>query len=170
MILAHTVKGYGLGGAGEAANDTHSVKKLDIKALKSFRDRFGLPISDDALNSVPYYRPPDDSPEMIYMEQQRRKLGGTIPNRLAAFPAMDVPELDAFKKQIESSGERAISTTMAFVRVLSALVKDANIGKFVVPIVPDEARTFGMEGMFRQLGIYSSAGQMYTPRDREQLM
>ena len=170
VILAHTVKGYGLGGAGEAANDTHSVKKLDIKALKSFRDRFGLPISDDALNSVPYYRPPDDSPEMIYMKQQRRKLGGTIPNRLAKFPAMDVPELDTFKKQIESSGERAISTTMAFVRVLSALVKDANIGKFVVPIVPDEARTFGMEGMFRQLGIYSSAGQKYTPHDREQIM
>ncbi|MAH73955.1 MAG: pyruvate dehydrogenase (acetyl-transferring), homodimeric type [Cellvibrionales bacterium TMED49] len=170
VILAHTVKGYGLGGAGEAANDTHSVKKLDIKALRSFRDRFGLPISDDTLHSVPYYRPPDDSPEMLYMKQQRDTLGGAIPSRLAEFPAMKIPELDTFKKQTESSGERAISTTMAFVRVLSTLVKDVNIGKFIVPIVPDEARTFGMEGMFRQLGIYSSAGQKYTPHDREQIM
>tara|TARA_E500000178_G_scaffold104948_1_gene104631 strand:+ start:24385 stop:27033 length:2649 start_codon:yes stop_codon:yes gene_type:complete len=170
VILAHTVKGYGLGGAGEAANDTHSVKKLDIKALKSFRDRFGLPISDDALHSVPYYRPPDDSPEMLYMSQQRSRLGGAIPSRQVEFQAMNIPNLDTFKKQVESSGERAISTTMAFVRILSTLVKDVNIGKFVVPIVPDEARTFGMEGMFRQLGIYSSAGQKYTPHDREQIM
>jgi len=170
VILAHTVKGYGLGGAGEAANDTHSVKKLDIDSLRGFRDRFGIPVSDDQLENVPYYRPPEDSPELEYMRRRRASLGGSLPARKADFTAMKVPELSAFKKQLESSGEREISTTMAFVRVLSTLIKDKTIGSSVVPIVPDEARTFGMEGMFRQLGIYTSEGQKYVPHDHQQIM
>lgn len=170
VILAHTVKGYGMGAAGEAANDTHSVKKLDIESLKNFRDRFGIPIPDDKLESVPYYRPPEDSPELVYMRNRRETLGGPLPSRTSDFDAMQVPGLDAFEKQLESTGEREISTTMAFVRVLSNLIKDKNIGKYVVPIVPDEARTFGMEGMFRQLGIYTSAGQKYVPHDHQQIM
>ncbi|MDE0842038.1 MAG: pyruvate dehydrogenase (acetyl-transferring), homodimeric type, partial [Porticoccaceae bacterium] len=170
VILAHTVKGYGLGSAGEAANDTHSVKNLDVESLRSFRDRFGLPIADSDLAEVPYYRPADDSPEMTYMRRQRGLLGGSLPSRSADFLSMQTPELQAFGKQLQSSGERAISTTMAFVRILSVLIKDTNIGQFVVPIVPDEARTFGMEGMFRQLGIYTSEGQKYTPHDRQQIM
>ena len=170
VILAHTVKGYGLGGAGEAANDTHSVKKLDIDSLRGFRDRFGIPVSDDQLENVPYYRPPEDSPELEYMRRRRASLGGSLPARKADFNAMKVPELSTFKKQLESSGEREISTTMAFVRVLSTLIKDKTIGSSVVPIVPDEARTFGMEGMFRQLGIYTSEGQKYVPHDHQQIM
>ncbi len=170
VILAHTVKGYGLGSAGEAANDTHSVKNLDLDSLRSFRDRFGLPIADNEIAEVPYYRPPDDSPEMVYMRRQRDLLGGPLPSRSADFVSLKTPDLEAFEKQLQSSGERAISTTMAFVRILSVLIKDPNIGKFVVPIVPDEARTFGMEGMFRQLGIYTSEGQKYTPHDRQQIM
>jgi len=170
VILAHTVKGYGLGGAGEAANDTHSVKKLDIDSLRGFRDRFGIPVPDDQLQNVPYYRPPEDSPELEYMRRRRASLGGSLPARKADFTAMKVPELSAFKKQLESSGEREISTTMAFVRVLSTLIKDKTIGSSVVPIVPDEARTFGMEGMFRQLGIYTSEGQKYVPHDHQQIM
>jgi len=169
VILAQTVKGYGMG-AGEAANITHSVKKLDLDSLKSFRDRFGIPISDDELKNVPYYRPAPDSPEMVYMQKRRKELKGYLPIRDGDFEPMKVPSLDAFKGQLKSSGEREISTTMSFVRVLSALVKDKNIGERVVPIVPDEARTFGMEGMFRQLGIYSSAGQKYTPHDADQIM
>jgi pyruvate dehydrogenase E1 component len=170
VILAHTVKGYGLGGAGEAANDTHSVKKLDIDSLRGFRDRFGIPVSDDQLENVPYYRPPEDSPELEYMRRRRASLGGSLPARKADFTAMKVPALSTFKKQLESSGEREISTTMAFVRVLSTLIKDKTIGSSVVPIVPDEARTFGMEGMFRQLGIYTSEGQKYVPHDHQQIM
>ena len=170
VILAQTVKGYGLGGAGEAANDTHSVKKLDMDSLRKFRDRFGIPIPDDQLETVPYYKPAEDSPEIAYMKSRRQELGGPLPARKADFEPMTTPPLSAFKKQLESSGEREISTTMAFVRVLSSLVKDKNIGKRVVPIVPDEARTFGMEGMFRQLGIYTSAGQKYVPHDHQQIM
>ncbi len=170
VILAQTVKGYGLGGAGEAANDTHSVKKLDMDSLRKFRDRFGIPIPDDQLETVPYYKPAEDSPEIAYMKSRRQELGGPLPARKADFEPMTTPPLSAFKKQLESSGEREISTTMAFVRVLSSLVKDKNIGSRVVPIVPDEARTFGMEGMFRQLGIYTSAGQKYVPHDHQQIM
>jgi len=170
VILAQTVKGYGLGGAGEAANDTHSIKKLDIESLRGFRDRFGIPVSDDNLESVPYYRPAEDSPELEYMRRRRKSLGGSLPARQADFTAMKAPGLETFKKQLESSGEREISTTMAFVRVLSTLVKDKTIGSSVVPIVPDEARTFGMEGMFRQLGIYTSEGQKYVPHDHQQVM
>jgi pyruvate dehydrogenase E1 component len=170
VILAHTVKGYGLGSAGEATNETHSVKKLDVESLKKFRDRFGVPIADEDLKEVPYYRPPTDSPEIQYLRKRRQELHGPLPARRSEFDALEVPRLDAFKAQVKGTGDRAISTTMAFVRMLSTLAKDKKIGERVVPIVPDEARTFGMEGMFRQLGIYSSAGQKYTPHDADQIM
>lgn len=170
VILAQTVKGYGMGAAGEAANETHSVKKLDIESLRGFRDRFGIPISDHELTTVPYYRPAPDSPEMVYMRKRREALGGVLPKRQPDFTSLDVPSLETFKAQLKGTGERQISTTMAFVRILSSLIKDKNMGQRVVPIVPDEARTFGMEGMFRQLGIYSSAGQKYTPHDHDQIM
>jgi pyruvate dehydrogenase E1 component len=170
VVLAQTVKGYGMGDAGEAQNETHSLKKLDVGSLRKFRDRFGVPLSDDELESVPYYRPAPDSPEMVYMRKQRERLGGYIPRRQADFEALPMPPLDAFESQLKGSGKRSISTTMAFVRMLSILTKDKQLGKRVVPIVPDEARTFGMEGMFRQLGIYSSVGQRYTPHDHDQIM
>ena len=169
VILAKTVKGYGTGEAGEANNETHALKKLDLEGLKAFRDRFDIPISDQELENVPYYRPPPDSPEMRYMNERRQALGGIIPTRRAQMEALETPPLTAFGNHLKSSGTREISTTMAFVRMLSSLVQDADIGKRVVPIVPDEARTFGMEGMFRQLGIYSSVGQRYTPHDSGQV-
>jgi pyruvate dehydrogenase E1 component len=170
VILAMTVKGYGTGEAGEANNETHSLKKLDMESLKAFRDRFGIPISDGELKNVPYYRPAPDSPEMRYMRERRETLGGQIPVRRNDFEALEVPSLEELGGQLKGSGKREISTTMSFVRTLSTLVKDKSIGSRVVPIVPDEARTFGMEGMFRQLGIYSSAGQKYTPQDAGQIM
>ncbi|WP_373087187.1 pyruvate dehydrogenase (acetyl-transferring), homodimeric type [Zhongshania sp.] len=170
VVLAMTVKGYGLGEGGEAQNETHSVKKLGVEELKKFRDRFGVPISDEDLKSVPYYRPAEDSPEMVYMRKRREKLGGFLPARQADFEALKIPELDSFSAQLKATGKREISSTMAFVRMLSNLVKDKEIGSRIVPIVPDEARTFGMEGMFRQLGIYSSQGQRYTPHDSDQIM
>ncbi len=170
VVLAMTVKGYGLGEGGEAQNETHSVKKLGVEELKKFRDRFGVPISDEDLKSVPYYRPAEDSPEMVYMRKRREKLGGFLPARQADFEALKIPELDSFSAQLKTTGKREISSTMAFVRMLSSLVKDKEIGSRIVPIVPDEARTFGMEGMFRQLGIYSSQGQRYTPHDSDQIM
>jgi pyruvate dehydrogenase E1 component len=170
VILAMTVKGYGTGESGEANNETHSLKKLDMDSLKAFRDRFAIPISDAELKHVPYYRPAPDSPELRYMHQRREALGGAIPARRQQVELLTVPPLSAFGSQLKSSGKRAVSTTMAFVRMLSTLVKDKDIGERVVPIVPDEARTFGMEGMFRQLGIYSSVGQRYTPHDSGQIM
>ncbi|AKH70325.1 pyruvate dehydrogenase E1 component, homodimeric type [Spongiibacter sp. IMCC21906] len=170
VVLAMTVKGYGLGEGGEAQNEAHSVKKLDVEELKKFRDRFGVPISDDDLANVPYYRPPADSPEMAYMHKRRQELGGYLPARQADFDALETPALDKFAAQTKSTGKREVSTTMAFVRILSSLVKDKTVGERIVPIVPDEARTFGMEGMFRQLGIYSSQGQRYTPHDSDQIM
>jgi pyruvate dehydrogenase E1 component len=170
VILAMTVKGYGLGSSGEAANDTHSVKKLQLEDLKKFRDRFGLPIPDEQLAATPYYRPPEDSPELVYMRRRREQLGGYLPARHAEFEPLEVPGRDTFARLLESTGERAISSTMAFVRLLQTLVRDRDIGPRVVPIVPDEARTFGMEGMFRQLGIYSSAGQRYVPHDAGQIL
>ena len=170
VILAMTVKGYGTGEAGEANNETHSLKKLDMDSLKAFRDRFGIPISDDELQEVPYYRPAADSPEMRYMRKRREELGGQIPTRRQHMELLSTPPISAFANQLKSSGKREVSTTMAFVRMLSSLVKDKDIGERVVPIVPDEARTFGMEGMFRQLGIYSSVGQQYTPQDAGQIM
>jgi pyruvate dehydrogenase E1 component len=165
VILAMTVKGYGTSEAGEASNETHSLKKLDLKSLKAFRDRFGVPISDSALKDVPFYRPDDDSPEMAYMRERRAQLGGHIPCRRPLSYHLPAPSRATYASQLKSSGKREISTTMAFVRILSSLIKDKEIGQRVVPIVPDEARTFGMEGMFRQLGIYSAAGQNYTPHD-----
>ena len=170
VILAHTVKGYGIGSAGEAQNTTHSVKKLDVESLKRFRDRFDIPLSDKELETVPFYRPSSDSPEMKYMLEQRKKLGGFLPQRRAKGEVLNVPPLSLFDSVLKGSGKREISTTMAFVRLLTLLTKDKEIGERVVPIIPDEARTFGMEGMFRQLGIYSSQGQKYTPMDSEQVM
>ncbi len=170
VILAKTVKGYGLGLAGEAQNISHSVKKLDIESLKTFRDRFDIPLPDSELAEVPYYRPAADTPEMRYLKERRQALGGPLPARSHEFEALDVPGLDLFEAVTKGSGKREISTTMAFVRILSAVIKHKGIGDRVVPIVPDEARTFGMEGMFRQLGIYSSSGQLYEPTDAGQIM
>ena len=170
VILAKTVKGYAFGAAAEAQNATHSIKKLDIEGLKTFRDRFNIPIPDDKLESVPYYRPAEDSLEMNYMRKKRAALGGPVPARRKDAMPLKVPSLDAFAAQLQSTKDREISTTMAFVRMLTTLCKDKEIGQRVVPIVPDEARTFGMEGMFRQIGIYSSAGQLYEPVDSKQVM
>ncbi len=170
VILAKTVKGYGMGAAGEAGNETHSLKKLNLEELKRFRDRFGVPISDEEIADVPYYRPPEDSPEISYMRERRAALGGSIPARRATPCSLPVPSIEAFERQLESTGEREISTTMAFVRILSILTEDEHIGERIVPIIPDEARTFGMEGLFRKLGIYSSQGQLYTPVDSGKIM
>ncbi len=170
VILAQTVKGYGTGESGEANNETHSLKKLDVESLKKFRDRFNIPLSDDELKTVPYYRPAPDSPEMQYMLKRRKELGGFLPQRSNDVPDLEIPSLDAFKSQLKDTGKREISSTMAFVRILSTLAKDKNIGERIVPIVPDEARTFGMEGMFRQMGIFSAQGQQYTPHDSDQIM
>jgi pyruvate dehydrogenase E1 component len=170
VILAQTVKGYGMGSSGEAINKTHSAKALATEDLKKFRDRFELPISDEDLPNLPYYRPAEDSPEMQYMKARRQALKGYLPSRNGRFDPLPVPALEAFAAQLKSTGEREISTTMSFVRILSSLVKDKQIGKQVVPIVPDEARTFGMEGMFKSVGIYSSEGQKYTPHDAGQMM
>ena len=170
MILAHTIKGYGFGEAGEAQNTAHSLKKLDIDQLRAFRDRFAVPLKDEELKDVPYYRPAPDSPEIVYMKKRRQELGGFYPKRRKDCQPLQIPDLDIFKAVLDGSGDRKISTTMAFVRILAALTKDKRIGKRVVPIVPDEARTFGMEGMFRQLGIYTAEGQKYVPEDRDQIM
>ncbi|MFZ5560919.1 MAG: pyruvate dehydrogenase (acetyl-transferring), homodimeric type [Pseudomonadota bacterium] len=168
VILAKTVKGYGTG-AGEAANKTHQLKKLDLEALKAFRDKFDIPFSDEELKRLPFFRPADDSPEVRYMRERRETLGGYLPCRRAECDALEIPELGAFAQVLEGT-DKPISTTMAFVRILNALVKAQGIGGRIVPIVPDEARTFGMEGMFRQLGIYSNVGQLYEPEDRDQIM
>ena len=165
VILAKTVKGYGMGDAGESENTSHQVKKLDYEGLKHFRDRFDVPLTDAELKDIPYYRPPEDSPELAYLRKRREALGGSIPRRTEAQETLPIPPLETFKALLEGSGRREISTTMAFVRFLGTLVRDRQIGKRVVPIIPDEARTFGMEGMFRQLGIYSSQGQLYEPQD-----
>jgi len=170
VILAKTVKGYGMGDAGEAQNTTHQQKSMDIDSLKAFRDRFDLPLTDEQVESLSFYRPPADSPEMVYMAERRAAMGGSVPARRRKGNELVVPELSAFENMLTATGEREISTTMAFVRILSTLVRDKQIGKYIVPIVPDEARTFGMEGMFRQLGIYSSAGQLYEPQDNDQVM
>jgi len=170
VILAKTVKGYAFGAAAEAQNATHSVKKLDIEALKKFRDRFGIPIKDSELKDVPYYRPPENSLELKYLRKMREPLGQPVPQRRSVTYPLKIPNLETFGSQMASSGEREISTTMAFVRLLSTLCKDKEIGQRIVPIVPDEARTFGMEGMFRQMGIYSSVGQLYDPADSNQVM
>ena len=170
VILAKTVKGYGMGEAGEGQNITHQQKKMGEEALKAFRDRFNIPISDDAIADAPFYRPEEDSPEIKYLLDRRKALGGFLPQRRKQATPLEVPGLDAFEGQLKGTGDREISTTMAFVRILTALTRDKKIGKYVVPIVPDEARTFGMEGLFRQLGIYAPHGQLYEPMDADQLM
>ncbi len=170
VVLAKTIKGYGMGSSGEAQNIAHQQKHLDLRAMRQFRDRFAIPISDADLAKVPFYRPPDDSPEAHYLRERTRALGYVPQRRQRASTSLAVPERSAFASALQSSGERELSTTMAFTRLLSALFKDKAIGKRVVPIVADESRTFGMEGMFRQLGIYSHQGQLYKPQDSAQLM
>jgi pyruvate dehydrogenase E1 component, homodimeric type len=170
VILAKTVKGYGMGEAGEGQNITHQQKKMGEEALRAFRDRFDIPISDEDIGKAPFYRPPDDSPEIRYLRERRHALGGYLPVRRPAAPPLVVPPLESFDFLLKGSGEREYSTTMAFMRMLGGLTRDPILGRHVVPIVPDEARTFGMEGLFRQLGIYSSVGQLYEPVDAEQLM
>ena len=170
VILAKTVKGFGLGKAAEGQMVAHQQKKLDDDSLRELRDRFNIPVSDDDIANVPFRKPPADSEEMKYLLERRNSLGGFLPQRKPSTTKLAVPELSAFQAIVDGSGEREISTTMAFVRILGVLLKDKNIGKHIVPIVPDEARTFGMEGLFRQIGIYSSVGQLYTPQDADQLM
>jgi len=170
VILAKTVKGYGMGEAGEGQNITHSQKKMGEDALTKFRDRFNIPVSDEEIPKAPFYKFPEDSEEMKYMRASREKLGGYMPVRSDSAKPLIVPGLEIFDALLKDSGDREISTTMAFVRMLSSLARDKNIGQNIVPIVPDEARTFGMEGMFRQLGIYSFKGQLYEPMDSDQVM
>jgi pyruvate dehydrogenase E1 component len=169
VILAKTVKGYGTGEAGEGQNVTHQIHDLQEAALKAFRDRFNIPVSDDEIGEAPFYLPPADSPEIRYMRERREALGGYLPVRRTDAPPLEVPELEAFETLLEGTGDREVSTTMAVVRLLQLLTRDKKIGPSIVPIVPDESRTFGMEGMFRRLGIYSSVGQLYQPVDHDQV-
>jgi pyruvate dehydrogenase E1 component len=170
IILAKTIKGYGMGEAGEGLNPTHQQKKMGEEALRAFRDRFNIPIPDDRIAEAPFYRPPENSKEIKYLLDRRKAMGGFLPSRRRNAPPLQVPGLEAFEAQLKGSGEHEMSTTMVFVRILTQLVRDRHVGKLIVPIVPDEARTFGMEGLFRQIGIYSSVGQLYEPVDAEQLM
>ena len=170
VILAKTVKGFGLGKGGEGQMVAHQQKKLSEEDLRAFRDRFNIPVSDDDITRLPFKKPDENSDEARYMREKRASFGGYLPTRRKEAPPLAVPPLEAFQPVLEGTGEREISTTMAFVRILTILLKDKAIGKNIVPIVPDEARTFGMEGLFRQIGIYSSVGQLYTPQDAETLM
>ncbi len=172
VILAKTVKGYGLGTAGEALNIAHNTKKLGHEELLAFRDRFHIPVTDEMVEKVSFFRPAENSPEVQYVKKCRTQLGGSIPKRRqkATHVPFELPALSAYESQLQSSGDREVSTTMAFVRIITHLLKDKSIGKYIVPIIPDEARTFGMEGLFRQIGIYSSEGQKYKPVDSEQVM
>ncbi len=170
VVLAKTIKGYGLGESGEGKNITHSQKKLNEDELREFRSRFGIPISDDDIARIPFYRPPEDSPEMRYLKERREALGGHLPQRRPTTVSVKAPGDDLFKEFHEGTGDRAVSTTMAFVRMLTKMLRDPEIGKLIVPIVPDEARTFGMEALFRQCGIYSHPGQLYEPVDKDSLL
>jgi pyruvate dehydrogenase E1 component len=170
VILAKTVKGFGLGKVAEGQMVAHQQKKLNIDAVRELRDRFNIPVSDQDLADLPFRKPPPDSDEMRYLQTHRNRLGGYLPVRKPTAPPLTVPPLEAFRSILDGTAEREISTTMAFVRILTVLLKDKTIGKHIVPIVPDEARTFGMEGLFRQIGIYSAVGQLYTPVDAETLM
>jgi len=170
VILARTIKGYGLGESGEGKNIAHQQKKLNEDELRHFRSRFAIPISDDQVASMPFYRPPDDSPEIQYLHARRKELGGYLPSRSVTVPPLKEPSEELFKEFYEGTSGREVSTTMAFVRMLAKLLRDKEIGKLIVPIVPDEARTFGMEAMFRQIGIYSRHGQLYEPVDRDTLL
>ena len=171
VILAKTIKGYGMGTSGEAQNITHQQKKMSHESLRRFRDRFDIPVPDERLDEIPYVNFAPDSPELQYMHARRLELGGYVPQRRRkSSKALAVPDLAAFERFLKSTEDREISTTMAFVQILSTLVRDKNVGQHVVPIVPDESRTFGMEGMFRQLGIWNQLGQLYTPEDKDALM
>jgi pyruvate dehydrogenase E1 component len=170
VILAKTVKGFGLGKSAEGQMVAHQQKKLDDESIRGFRDVFDIQISDEDIAKFTLRRPADDSVEIQYLKKRRAELGGYLPSRNTKVPPLTIPALSTFKALLDGSGDREISTTMAFVRILTALLKDKNVGKNIVPIVPDEARTFGMEGLFRQIGIYSAVGQLYTPQDSEQLM
>ena len=170
VILAKTIKGFGLGASGEALNIAHNVKKMDVDSLKKFRDRFNIPVADENIADLPYFKFAEDSEEYQYMKARREALGGSLPQRrVQAEEQLEIPELKAFDAILKGSGEREVSSTMTFVRVLNVLLKDKKIGKRVVPIIPDEARTFGMEGLFRQVGIYANEGQKYTPQDADQV-
>ncbi len=169
VVLAKTIKGYGLGEGGEGKNITHSQKKLNEAELREFRNRFGIPISDEEINSLPFYRPPEDSPEMRYVRERRTALGGRVPMRSTTFVSLKTPE-DALFEEFTKGSDREVSTTMVFVRILTKLLRDPELGKLIVPIVPDEARTFGMESLFRQCGIYSHPGQLYEPVDADSLL
>jgi len=171
VILAKTIKGYGMGEAGEAQNITHQQKKMTEEQLRIFRDRFQIPVADEDIAKIPFYKPAANSPEMEYLQSRRKALGGYLPSRrLQSSKQLAIPSLEAFASLLQATGEREISTTMAFVRILNILLKDKNIAKNIVPIVPDESRTFGMEGLFRQIGIYSPVGQLYEPMDKNQIM
>jgi pyruvate dehydrogenase E1 component len=170
VILAWTIKGYGLGEAGEGRNITHQQKKLNEEELRAFRNKFGIPIDDEDVARAPFYKPPADSEDLVYLKQRREALGGSIPMRVESAPVLKTPPPSIFEDMYAGSGDREVATTMAFVQMLATLLKDKTIGKNVVPIVPDEARTFGMEALFRQVGIYSSLGQLYDPVDRETLL
>ena len=170
VILAHTIKGYGLGEAGEGRNITHQQKKLNEQEIAHFRTRFEIPIPDEAARNASFYRPPSDSPEIAYMHELRRQLGGYVPKRFIPASLIEAPPLDYLKESLEGSAGREVSSTMAFVRILTLLMKHSQIGKQVVPIIPDEARTFGMESLFRQFGIYASKGQLYKPHDAEMFL
>ena len=169
VVLVKTVKGFGMGEAGEGQNINHQLKKMSADAVRAFRDRFSLPVPDDQLEAMPYLKPAPDSEEARYFAQRRAALGGYVPSRSGKVAPLAVPPLSAFATQLKDSGERGVSTTMSFVRILTTLLKDPNLGKLVIPIVPDESRTFGMEGLFRQIGIHSYLGQLYTPQDAGQL-
>jgi pyruvate dehydrogenase E1 component len=170
VILAKTVKGYGMGVSGEGQMITHQAKKMTEEALLAFRDRFELPLTDEQVRAAEFYKPPDDSPEMQFLRERRSELGGSVPTRRRKAEPLEVPGLEIFQSQLGGTGDREISTTMAFVRILAALLRDKAIARRIVPIIPDESRTFGMEGMFRQIGIYAPGGQLYQPQDSEQLM
>ncbi len=169
VILAKTIKGYGLGEAGEGRNIAHNKKKVNEEELLEFRSRFGIPISDEEVGKAPFYKPAEDSVELKYLRQRRQELGGYLPNRPTTAPKMEVPRFDDYRKLVDRDNGKVLSTTNGFVRLLSRLCKDKKIGKYIVPIVPDESRTFGMEGMFREIGIYSHSGQLYEPIDSDQL-
>ncbi|WP_028583501.1 pyruvate dehydrogenase (acetyl-transferring), homodimeric type [Desulfogranum mediterraneum] len=167
VILVKTIKGFGMGQAGESVMVAHNVKKMDPGSLQEFRDRFHVPLADEQLQGLPFIRPPQGSAEEQFLREQRRILGGPVPQRSASHAPLEIPALEQFKGLLEDSGRRSLSTTMAFVRLLGTLVRDPKLGKQIVPIIPDEARTFGMEGLFRQLGIYAPSGQLYEPQDAE---
>jgi len=172
VLLVKTVKGFGMGKSGEARNTAHQTKKLDDEAVREMRDRFAIPIPDDQLHEIPFYKPADDAPEMVYLHKRREALGGYLPQRRPqASETLAVPPLSAFQNVLDATAEgREISTTQSFVRIISTLLRDPNLGQRIVPILVDESRTFGMEGLFRQIGIFNQQGQLYEPVDKDQVM